>query len=61
MDEADPVARLAMIKATNSAVKRSPIPMLRYLMQKYILPLLPLNVCREMVYDSLATHTVVRS
>lgn len=61
MDEADPVARLAMIKATNSAVKRSPIPMLRYLMQKYILPLLPLNVCREMVYDSLATHTVTVS
>ena len=59
LEEPDPAARLQKVKATTTEVKTSPTAGLQYLMQTHIMPHLPLWMCREMVHNALATHTVV--
>lgn len=59
MEEPDPVARLQKLKATTVELKTNATAGLQYFMQTYLMPYLPLWLCREMVYGALATHTVV--
>lgn len=61
VDEPDPAARLQKVRATSTEVKTGPTAGLQYLMQTHVMPHLPLWVCREMVHNALATHTVVSS
>lgn len=59
VEESDALKRLQKIHDTTMAAKRGPVPVMRYILQSYILPYLPMFQCREMVRDSLGTHTVV--
>ncbi|CAN0197355.1 unnamed protein product [Pylaiella littoralis] len=61
MEEPDPAARLQKVKVSTTELKTDPTAGLQYCMQTYLMPYLPLWVCREMVHGALATQTVTVS